>query len=194
VAGFIKVFHFNGKRTPFRTGNRSVSKKSGKRLKIQRCRHDQDFEIASQLLHFAAEHQSEICMDAPLMELIENNQRDTFQAGIALNSACQNPLGDHLNPRGFGTAAIKANGIANRLPDLFAKTARHPPRGGHRSDPPRLKHYYTASRYWNGIKQSQRDSRGLARPWRSMENDTFMVADRVEQVGNNIVNGEFNHI
>ncbi len=122
MAGQRLIAAIHRVRTPLRSDNRRVRQQTLETVVIQRRRHNKELEIVAQpLLHVQQQRQSQIGLQATLVELIEDHQSNVGQLGIALDHAGQDPLGDHLQARRCADAGLTAHPVAHRLTGLLAQ-------------------------------------------------------------------------
>jgi hypothetical protein len=127
----------DGKWTPGTLHQWRIVENCGEPNAIQRGRHDEDSEVLPQvLLYVQTQRKSEIGMDAPFVEFIEDNASNVRERRIFLNDPGEDSLRDHFDARGCRHSRITANTVANRLADTFLQLRRHVFRRSPRGEPP----------------------------------------------------------
>src|SRR5215472_10613799 len=91
-------------------------------------------------LHVENERQAEIGIEAPLMELVEDDDANAVERRVVLDEAQQDALGHHLDARRRPDASVETRAVADSGADGLAKHLRHAPRRGPGGKPPRLEH------------------------------------------------------
>ena len=99
---------------------------------VQRGRHQQQPQITAQgLLYLERQRQSDIRVQAALVELVEDDQRDTGELGIVLDDPCQHPFGDDGQAGVFGYPRLAPHAQPDAPPRLLAEVGGEA--GGYRS-------------------------------------------------------------
>ena len=99
---------------------------------VQRGRHQQQPQVGAQgLLHLERQRQADVGVQAALVELVEDDQRDAGELGVVLQDPRQHPFGDHGQPGALGHPRVGAHAQPDALPDLLAEVRCQA--GGHRS-------------------------------------------------------------
>ena len=146
---------------------------------IRGGRHCQQAQFRAQFaLQFQAEGQRQIRFERAFMHLVQDYRRHAFQAGIGLQPADQQPLGDHLDPRCGGYGAVQAGAETNGGADGFVEQRRHP--GGRRTggETARFQHQDAAIAAPIGIQQGEWDESCLAGAGRCHQ---YSVAARIQR-------------
>ena len=84
--------------------------------------------------------QREVGLQRALVHLVEDHAGHAVQAGIGLQAADQQALGDHLDAGGGGDGAVEPGAVADGVADRLAAQRRHARRRGAGGQPARLQH------------------------------------------------------
>jgi hypothetical protein len=76
-------------------------------------------------LNVQGEGQTEISMNGPFVELVEDDQSGSWEIGVMLEDVGQDSLGDDFDPSGASNAGLSTNPIPNGLTDAFVKFTGH---------------------------------------------------------------------
>ena len=133
------------------------------------------------------ESKSQVRVETPLMEFVEDDHRHPFKSGIGLDTTGKNALGYNLYTCRGRELAVKADGITDRPADLLSNEMRHPSRCGDSGDPARLEHHNTPFFARNHLQQGKRYASRLSGAGRSMQNDGRSLQHRFRQLGQYIV-------
>ena len=137
---------------------------------VERRRHHQELEVLAQgLPDLDAQRQSKICIETPLVKLVEDDAADAGQSGILLQHARENALGDHLYSRLAADARLQAgsktDGTANRLLKERCHAVCHRACG----NAARLEHHNLLVLEPGSLQQSDGHEGAFAGPGRSLE-------------------------
>ncbi len=166
----VEPARLHRKHPPFRGDDRRPAHQRRHRLGLERRRHDQQPQVRPQSPpHLEGQRQPEVCLQRPLVELVEDHAADAGQIRRRLKHPRQHPLGDDLDraPRD----RLSADAVADPPPDRLAEFLRQPLGGGPRRHPPRLQHQDppAAGSRRARRQQGQRDPGGLARARRRLQ-------------------------
>ncbi len=96
--GLARIPRFDGKQASFGGDDGSIVEQSRNGLAIQGGRHDQDLEARRQVFPgVECQGEAEIGLQAPLMELIEDNGGEVFECRVMLQNACEDAFRDDLD-------------------------------------------------------------------------------------------------
>ena len=98
----------------FRAHLRAIAKKPNDGIGIERRRHHYNAQIAARPLQSLQKRQSEIALQMPLMELVENERIHAPQARIREEAASEYSLGYKSQPRLRAHCIVEANLIADQ--------------------------------------------------------------------------------
>ena len=156
--------------------------------------HDQELQVPAKLFpDIEAERKGKVCMDAPLMEFVEDDHGHAFEARVGLDAARENAFGHDLDPGLLRPLHVEAYGITHGPAHLLAKRFRHPARGRDSGDPPRFEHDDPALLGRQHLEQRQRDTGGFAGSGRRAQNNGGVLEDRFFERGQDVVDGIGNH-
>ena len=113
-------------------------------------------------LQVEAEGQRQVGFQRPLVDLVQDDRGDAIQAGIGLQAAHQQALGDHLDPRLGRDRGVQAGAEADRAAERFTQQRGHARGGGAGGEPARLQHQDLAALPPGRVEQGQRHQRRLA--------------------------------
>ena len=94
----------------------------------------------SRRLQVEAERQRQVGVERALVHLVQQHRGDAVQAGIGLQAANQQALGDDLDPRVGGDGGVEPGAVADGLADRFAEQRGHARGGGAGGEAARLQH------------------------------------------------------
>ena len=78
---------------------RRKAEKARDRLHVERGRHHHDSQIVAREPGLPRQRKPHVSMNASLVELVENNRRETGKEGILLKAGGENPFGHDQQPR-----------------------------------------------------------------------------------------------
>ena len=124
------------------------------------------------------------------MELVEDHRADARQGGLGEQPAREEPLGHVADPRARAGDLLEPDLVADRLAGPLAQLLRDPPRRQPRRQAARLEHHHLAVAGEAGREQRRRDARGLPRAGRRLDDQRRRGAERGDDVGQHLVDGE----
>lgn len=128
--------------------------------------HDEQAKVGSEEpLRFATESESQISLQAALMEFIKDHDSIGLQRWILLQQPGQHALGHHFEPCGRPNFCVEAHAVADGFSNSFLPLFRHTASGGSCCKSPRFEHQEVFAGQPCCIQQCQRDARGFPRPW-----------------------------
>ena len=149
--------------------------------------HDQEHQVLAQRRPtFEGQREAQIRIEGSLVKLVEDQGPDPLKAGIRLDHAGQDALGDHLDPGHLRYARLATNAIADRPADILGKRGRHGSRRGAGCQPPRFKHDDATSDQARRQK-GERHPRCLARARRCSQHGLTLPCQRVRQFLQHVV-------
>ncbi len=171
--------------------DRRIAEKRGHARTIQRCRHDEDFEIVAQCrLHIERQRQTEIGIKAAFMKFIKENGGNAIQVRIIQDHARKDALGDDKNS-GFGRyLAFKAHPVADRFTRLFTQKLRHAAGGSAGSKPPWLQKHDHAFPAPVRTQHMERHQRRFARTRRRNKDRACMMRQCLIKLRQNSCHGK----
>ena len=173
-----------------RFDHRSVVEKPGDAGAVERRRHDHDAQVRPQCAGVEGEREAEVCAQRAFVEFVEQHRGDAVQAGIVEDRANEHALGDHLDARAAGAAALETrlepDGAAQRL----AQRRRHPLRRRACRQPARLDDDEAPGLRPGLVEQRERQPRGLAGTRRGDEHQLRARGERGADGGEDVVDGE----
>jgi len=99
---------------------------------VERCRHDDDTEVVARAPCLLRERERDVCMNAPLVELVDDDRPKFGDERIALHSRRQHAFGDDKQACRAAVAPVEANlpaDLATKRPAAFLRNAvRNRPR------------------------------------------------------------------
>ena len=178
-------------KTPFRGDDRGVGKQRGDTRGVHCGGHHENPQIVAQRgTGVKRKRKSEIGMNAPFMELVENQQGNPLQGGIVLDHARQNSLRDDLDACLRPGNSFKTGAVSGPLPGLFPEQVcdSHPCAPG--GDPARFQHQDFPAAQKGGVQKRGRHHRALARSGSGAENRTAAVFQSARQIVQNGFDGQ----
>ena len=134
-----QVMLSHGMSAALSSNDRSVAEQLRDCRSVQRRRHDQQAQVLTQpALAVEAERQSQIGMQAALVEFIKNDQPDPLQRRVALQAAGKQALGQHFDTGLARNPPVEADAIADCRADRLAQLFGHARRRRPRRQPPWL--------------------------------------------------------
>ncbi len=115
------------------------------------------------------QRQPEVGLEAALVELVEDHQSHTLEAGITLQPPGEDPLGHHLDTRGGADPPVVAGAVADGFAYRFTQQRRHPPGRSPGGEPARLEHDDATALQPRLVHEGQGHHRRLARPGRRLQ-------------------------
>ncbi len=158
--------------------DRTIIQKCRHPTGVERCRHHDDPKIRSCGRRLPGQREAEICVNAPLVELIENDGAKLRQERIGLQPRGQNTFGGQQHARVRSELSLEAHLPSDFPADGPALLARDSSRDVARGNPARLQH---DDRSING--QRRRNSRRLASSRRGRHHHGAGLADSRQDLG-----------
>jgi len=173
---------------PFRPDHRSAAHQRRDRLGRERGRHDQQAQIGPErVAQLERERETEVRVQGPFVELVEDDAADARQLGIGLDHPGQDALGHHLDARRGGDLRVAPDPVADRAPDRLAQGLGHALGAGAGGQPARLQHQDAAP--GPGQKRQRHPGR-LARTGRRDQHRLSGPGQRPGQVRDDIIDGQ----
>ena len=158
---------------------------------IECRRHGQQPQIRAQrLLDFQAQGEPEIGVQGALVEFVEDHGTIGSQAGVALQVAGEQPLGDHLDPRRAADLPVEAHGVADGFAHRLAQQLGHARGRRPRCQPARLEHQDPPPGEPRLGQQMQRHQRGLAGARRRLQHGGRAGGQGAAQIGQHRLDGQ----
>ena len=160
-------------------------------LRRQGGGHDQEPQVGPQHgLRFQAEGETQVGVEAALVELVEDDQPDALQGGVGLEEAGEHPFGDHLKAGRRPHPGVEADPVAHRRPHRLAQGAGHVAGSGPGGEAAGLQHQDAAPGQPRLVQQSQGDPGRLAGPWRRHHHGAGPRPERLLQRRQDRLNGQ----
>ena len=160
----------------FTADQRRIVQQPADRRRIQRGRHDQEFQrvllIAQVLLGLQTERQAQIGVQTAFMEFVEDHQADAGQLGVGQQQTLQYSLGHHFDAGGGADSGFQADAITDGLTHRLAEQLGQAFGCGPRRQPPRLQQNDLLSCQPVAVQQRQRHQSGLAGTGRRLQHHT----------------------
>ncbi len=167
---------------------RRIAEQPCHRLGVEGRRHDQQAQVLSQpMAGVVAQRQSQVGVEAALVELIEDHQADAAQLRIGLQSAGKNPLGHHLDAGALRDSPVVTDSVTYRLSHRFVELAGHEAGGVGCSQPARLEHEDRLPGQPRFVEQRQGHTRRLAGTGRGLHDSGRLGFKGLPQAGKNAV-------
>jgi hypothetical protein len=165
--------------------DRAAAEKVCDRFRVERCRHHDDREIVARERRLPGEREREVGVQAALVELIDDHDRELRQKRIRLESRREDPFGRDEQPRARREATLEAYVPADLLAELEALLEGDALRQRARGHPSRLEQNDAAER-----KQRRRHARCLPRSGRRDHHRVAVRTERIEDPRHVRVDGE----
>ena len=152
---------------------------------IERRRHHDDSQVGVRQPCLPAQREPEIGMNAPLVELVEDDRSEARQERVLLQPRREYALGRDENPGAIAELPFEPDVPADLAPDRPALLRRDPPRDRSCRDAARLQNDRRPVR-----RQRRRHARRLARAGRRREHERPIAPDRGDDVGKEGIDGK----
>jgi hypothetical protein len=163
-------------------GGRSAHQ-GGEPLPVESRRHGEQPQIgAKRRLGVEGEGESEVAVEAALVDLVEQHGGDARKLGIGLDPAPEDAFGEDEYPGAGGAAGVEAGGVADRLAHPLPGQLRHPLGGGPGREAPGREEEDLPGAPGLG-EEGGRDGGGLAGARRSDEHGVARAAKGGEKLG-----------
>ena len=149
---------------------------------IERRRHDEDAQLGCErCARIEAQREPEVCLQAALVELIEDDRGHPFERRILLQQPGEHALGHDLDARRARDARLEPHAIADGASGTLAEGLCHA--GGYRArrDTARLEQQQALALHPGLIEQRQRDDRALTCAGRRFEHRGGVRPQGIEQ-------------
>ena len=156
--------------------------------------HRQQPQLGAQhALQVEAERQAEVGFQRALVDFVQDHRGDAVQAGIGLQAADQQALGDDLDAGFGGAGAVQAGAEADGAADRLVQQQGHAGGGGAGGEAARLQHQDPAVAAPGGVKQGERHEGGLAGAGRGDQHGVAAGVQRGLQGGERVGDGKIGH-
>jgi hypothetical protein len=163
--------------------DRRVVKVPGKTLRVDRCRGDDQLQVAAlgqELLKVAEE---EVDVQAALVRLVDDQRVVLFEPDVALRLGEQDAVGHQLD-QGIGSGAVaEADLVANQPSHLALQLLRDTCRCRPCGDPARLCVTNQAGGAATDVQADLGDLRGLARAGFAADDQYLMLGNQLRDLG-----------
>ena len=132
-------------------------------------------------LRIERERETDVGVQAPLVELVEDHGRDAAERGIALQHPREYAFGDDLEPRLGADARLEPHPIADGGAGPLAERRRHPRGDRSRGETARLEQHDLLAARPRLVEQRERHDGALARARRRDEHRVAAVGQRGAQ-------------
>ncbi len=161
--GAAEIAGFHGKSAAMALDLRGALHQPRDSGAVERRRHHQQPQILAQRpLRVERERKPEVGVERALVEFVEQHGGDAGQFRVVDDHPREHALGDDFDARPRRDQALQAHAQADRIADALVQGRRHPLGGGAGGEPARLQHQDFTGFRELGVKQRQRDARGLA--------------------------------
>ena len=183
-AGGVHVAHVHREHPTLRAHDRGVREHPQQRVGFQRRRHDeQPQRLAKVPLRFDAEREAEVAVQVPLVEFVEDHQRDAFERRVVLQHPREDALGHDLDARARPDAGLEPCAEPDRLADILPEQRGHALGDRARRDAARLQHQDPLVSDPGGVEERERHHSALAGAGRRLEHDAAMRGQRGPESG-----------
>jgi hypothetical protein len=128
-----------------------------------------------------------------LVELVEHHRADAAELGIAHQAPRQDPFGDEADPRARAADVLEAHLVADGLAGRFAELLGDAMRGHARREAAGLEDQDLAVVGEPAIEERARDTRGLARAGRRLEDEVLPGGEQLGEAGQERIDREGEH-
>ena len=188
--------HAHGMTAPLAGEQCSLGQLLHQGLQVERGGHHQQPQLwHQQLPGLAQQGKSQIGFAAALVKFIEDHAIHAFKAWIRLQLPQEQAVGQHLNARGGGDAALQAHAIAHLFAHAFTQLCSQALGRSLGRQPPGLEHQDAAAA---GFQQGERNARGFAGARGSLQQHSAACGEplhqlrqqRLDRQGHGLVCGE----
>ena len=140
-----------------------AAEQRGDAVAVERRRHHEEAQVGTQVTaSVERQGQPEIGLQAALVELVEDDQADAVERGVALQPPGEDALGHHLDAGVGADGPVVAGAVADRVADPLAAHRGHPPGGRSCGEAPGFEHDDAAIAEPGLVQERGRDRRRLA--------------------------------
>ena len=162
---------------------RRVAEQAAEPLAVERRRHGEDAQVGAQRgSGVERERETEVAVEAALVNLVEQHRRHAAEFGIGLQPGEEYAVGHRDQASVAADLAIEPGGVADRGAWCFAALAGDILGGGAGGEAARDEQQHLARAPWL-IEQRRRDAGGLARSGRRDQQRARPVAQSSKEVG-----------
>jgi hypothetical protein len=155
-------------------------------------RHDDQPQVVPQRRRVEGERQSQVGVEAALVELVEQHRGNAAEFGIVEQHAGEHALRHYLDTGARRDPRVEPHPVADRRPHLLAEALCHPARRGPCRQPARFEHDDAAVPTPGRGQQAQRHAGGLAGPGRGDEHGGAVRRQRLMERRQGVVDGQRN--
>ena len=166
-----------GIRPPFDPDDRAAAEERRDRLGVERGRHhDRIRSSRTDSADLAKQGEGQVGVQAPLVELVEDDGADAFEERVGEELAGEDALGRDAQPGPRADPPLEADLVADLLAQRPAVLLGDPPRRGAGRDAPGLEHDERRVRWgkFAVMDQGRRHTRRLARAGRRDQDEAAM--------------------
>ncbi len=186
--GLAEIARGHREGATFRPDHRGIVHEPRHARAVERRRHHEKAQIVAQSrAAVERQRQAEIGIERSLMELVEDHRRDALERGIVDDHAREDTFGQHLDSRLGADPRVEPRPETHRLADPLAQGPRHTLGRRPRRQPAWLDQQNPAVTAPCLVEQHQRHPCRLAGSWRRNEHGLPRPGQRLEQVGQGLV-------
>jgi hypothetical protein len=171
--------------------DRRAAEQCRDRPTIERRGHDEDSEVVAQDgPRLQRQRESDIGVEIPLVELIEDHEADAVERRIVLQHPSEHAFGHDLDARPRPDARVEPNAVAHGLSDALAEQSGHV--GGSRTccETPRLEHHDLRAAQPRLIEEGEGNASRLSGARRRLEHGHASGCERRVKRGKDRCDGE----
>ena len=139
--------------------------------------------VAKQVAAVQAQGQCQVGVEAALVEFVEDQQTDTVQCRIVLQTTGEDAFGDHFDARVGPDLAVETDAIADGFTDFLPQFAGQAFRGGTGGQAPGFEHQDGLPRQPRLIQQGQGHAGGFTGAGRRFQHGFMAIRQGVTQGG-----------
>lgn len=186
-----KVGDVEGKEETFGLQDRAVTQMGGERSGVEGGGHNEETESgAGGALEAEQEGQGEIAVDVALVEFVEDDNGDAAESGVGEEAASKHPLGEETEAGAGARDVFETDLVAGGLADGFAHFSRDAAGGESGGEATGFEDEDLAGEEG---EEGGGNAGGFSGAGRGLEDEVGVVAEGVEDLGEEGVNGERNH-
>ena len=186
----LRPANLDGVAPPLALDDRTAAEVRRDGLRFERGRHDHDEQLGPNRLPDESDHaEGQVCLQPALVELVEDDARDTFEEGVIADHAQADAGRDDEDARARGGFTVEANLIAEGFAERGAVFVGHASCRRACGDAAGFEHEYQPIPEPLVADDRRRHACGFASPGRRAEHDRTGVPQRGQQLGDNSVDG-----
>ena len=155
--------HVDGKHAARTLDHGRVAEQARDARAVDRRRHREHAQLRGDVaLRIERERETDVGVQAALVEFVEQHRGDALERRIALQHAREHAFGDDLDARALAHSRLEPHAVADGVADALAERRGHALGDGARREPARLEHDEPLAARPRLLEQRERDDGALA--------------------------------